>query len=295
MFLRIIVFVNSVDIELLRTFLEVNRTRHFSQAADALNVTQAAVSARIKHLEALLDVSLFDRSTREVKLTPEGHRLRRHAERMLADWRKARQEVTAGGARHQLSVSSSPRLWDILLQKWLIDLRRREPELAITTYSLGPDAVIRQLLDGAVDLAFLLDPPQLDILQVSEVAALRLTLVSSTPSRTSEQAVSEGFIMVDWGLAHALELQRAFPDMPEPHTRLATARLALEYLLALGGSAYLPKNMVTSLLRRGRLFNVPDTPRFERTAFAIYPVRTDRQTSIEQVLATFAPSARRAT
>ena len=166
-----------MDIELLRTFLEVNRVRHFGQAAEALHVTQAAVSARIKQLETLLDVSLFDRTRRAVKLTPEGHRLRRHAERMLADWRKARQEVTAGGARHQLSVSSSPRLWDILLQKWLIELRRQQAELAITTYSLGPDAVIRQLLDGVVDLAFLLDPPQLDVLQVREVATLRLTLV----------------------------------------------------------------------------------------------------------------------
>lgn len=284
-----------MDIELLRTFLEVNRTRHFGQAAEALNVTQAAVSARIKQLEILLGVSLFDRNKREVKLNPEGHRLRRHAERILADWRKARQEVTAGGAKHQLSISSSPRLWDILLQKWLIDLRRSEPDLAITTYSLGPDAVIRQLLDGVVDLAFLLDPPQLDVLQVREIATLRLALVSSTPPLNPEYVVNEEFIMVDWGLAHALELQRAFPDMPEPHTRFASARLALEYLKTLGGSAYLPIGMVTSLLRRRRLFAVPGAPRFERTAFAIYPVRTDRQTSIEQVLAMFQLSVRKQT
>ena len=278
-----------MDIELLRTFLEVNRTRHFSQAAEALHLTQAAVSARIKQLESLLDVSLFDRNRREVKLTPEGHRLRRHAERLLADWRKARQEVTAGGAKHQLSVSSSPRLWDILLQKWLIDLRRNAPDLAITTYSLGPDAVIRQLLDGVVDLAFLLDPPQLDVLQVKELAPLRLTLVSSTPASSPEHTVNEQFIMVDWGLAHALELQRAFPDMPEPHTRLATARLALEYLRTLGGSAYLPIGMVASLIRRRRLFAVAGAPRFERTTFAIYPVRSDRQASIEQALSVFRP------
>ena len=282
-----------MDIELLRTFLEVNRTRRFGQAAEALHITQAAVSARIKQLEMLLGVSLFDRNKREIKLTPEGHRLRRHAERMLADWRKARQEVTAGGARHQLSVSSSPRLWDILLQKWLIDLRTKEPDLALTTYSLGPEAVIRQLLDGAVDLAFLLDPPQLDVLQVHEVATLRLALVTSKPLSDPELAVNaEDFIMVDWGLAHALELQRAFPDMPEPHTRLASARLALEYMKTLGGSAYLPIVMVNSLLRRQRLFTVPDAPRFQRTAFAIHPVRTNRQTRIEQVLAMFKAGAR---
>ena len=281
-----------MDIELLRTFLEVNRARHFGQAAEALHVTQAAVSARIKQLETLLGVPLFTRTRREVKLTPEGHRLRRHAERMLADWRKARQEVTAGGARHQLSVSSSPRLWDILLQRWLIELRRQQPELAITTYSLGPDAVIRQLLDGAVDLAFLLDPPQLDVLQVHGVATLRLTLVSSSPVLSPEYAVNENFIMVDWGLAHALELQRAFPDMPEPHTRLASARIALEYLKTLGGSAYVPAGMVTSLIKRKRLFVVPRAPRFERAAFAVFPVRSDRRRSIEQVLALFTPETK---
>ena len=55
-----ICYPDSMDLELPRTFLEVNRTRHFGQAADALCVTQAAVSARTKQLEGLLGVSLFD-------------------------------------------------------------------------------------------------------------------------------------------------------------------------------------------------------------------------------------------
>ena len=46
---------------LLRTFLDVCRTRHFGQAAEALQLTQAAVSARIKQLENRLGVQLFDR------------------------------------------------------------------------------------------------------------------------------------------------------------------------------------------------------------------------------------------
>jgi hypothetical protein len=77
--------------------------------------------------------------------------------------------------------------------------------------------------------------------------------------------------------------------MPEPHTRLATARLALEYLKTLGGSAYLPISMVASLIRRRRLFAVAGAPGFERTTFAVYPVRSDRQASIEQALSVFRP------
>lgn len=274
-----------MDIELLRTFLEVNRTRHFGQAAEALCVTQAAVSARIRQLETLLGVTLFERSRREVKLTPEGHRLKRHAERIIADWRKARQEVTAGGARHQLSVSSNPRLWDVLLQRWIINLRRALPDLALITYSLGPDAMTRQLLDGVVDLAFMLDPPNIESLQVEPLRSLRLTLVSNAPGLSLEEALDDRFLMVDWGLAHILELQRAFPDMSEPHTRLGMARIALEYLRTLGGSAYLPLALVESALRRKTLHLVVDAPVLERRTFAVYPVRSNRLEVIRQAIA----------
>ena len=87
-----------MDLELLRTFLEVNRTRHFGEAAEALHLTQAAVSARIKQLESLLGVRLFDRLRRDICLTPEGHRLVRYADLLIAEWRKARQDVAVGRA-----------------------------------------------------------------------------------------------------------------------------------------------------------------------------------------------------
>ncbi len=96
-----------MDLELLRTFLEIARTRHFGQAAEALHVTQAAVSARIKHLESLLGVQLFDRARRDIRLTPEGNRLIRYGNLLLSEWRKARQDVTAGGALRQLSVGAA--------------------------------------------------------------------------------------------------------------------------------------------------------------------------------------------
>ena len=100
-----------MDIELLRTFLEVARTRHFGQAAESMFLTQAAVSARIKALEQLLGVSLFDRVRRDIRLTPEGNRLVSRADRLISEWRKIRQEVSAGGAQRQLSVGGSLRLW----------------------------------------------------------------------------------------------------------------------------------------------------------------------------------------
>ena len=118
-----------MDLELLRTFLEVNRTRHFGEAAEALHLTQAAVSARIKQLESLLGARLFDRLRRDIRLTPEGSRLIRHADLLISGWRKARQEVSFGGAQQQLAVGGSLRLWDVLLQDWFHRVRRHLPRL----------------------------------------------------------------------------------------------------------------------------------------------------------------------
>ena len=266
-----------MDLELLRTFLEVNRTRHFGEAAEALHLTQAAVSARIKLLETNLGVRLFDRIRRDIQLTPEGNRLVRHADVLIAGWRKARQEVSFGGAKMTLAVGGSLRLWDVLLQDWFHRLRRRLPELAITAESLTQEALTRHLLDGVLDLAFMVEPAQLDVLQIEEVGAIDLVLVGNRPDTPVETALGDDYLMVDWGLAHALEHHRLFPDAPEPRIRLSQANMALLHMLELGGFAYLPVPMVADHLDDNSLFLVEDAPLMHRHVHAVYPLRGAKQ------------------
>jgi len=276
-----------MDIELLRTFLEVSRTRHFGQAADAMFLTQAAVSARIKTLENLLGVSLFIRKKRDIQLTPEGNRLISRADRLISEWRKIRQEISAGGASRQLSVGGSLRLWDIILQQWLIDMRQAQPALALILESHTPELLTRKLLDGVLDLAFMLEPPQLEVLQTRVVGKLVLRLVSSQADRDWQQAVGDGYLMVDWGLTHALQHRRLFSDAPEPQTRLANGSLSLHYLLSLGGAAYLPENIVQAYIENKQLHWVNNAPVFEHAIHAVFPVRTGRQALIDSMLSYF--------
>ncbi len=276
-----------MDIELLRTFLEVARTRHFGQAAEGLHVTQAAVSARIKSLETVLGVKLFDRLKRDIRLTPEGHRLRRYANLLIAEWRKARQDVSSGGAVAQLSLGGSQRLWDIFLQDWLHRLRVARPEMALIAEMHSPEVLTRQLLDGVLDLAFMLEPAQLEVLDIRPVTTLRLVLVADRPGLTVAEALGAGYLMVDWGLAHALQHRRLHPDAPEPLVRLGTAAMARAHMLALGGSAYLPERGIADALATGRVHRVPDAPVIEHQVHAVFPVRSHRMPLIDEVLALF--------
>ena len=276
-----------MDIELLRTFLEVSRTRHFGQAAEAMFLTQAAVSSRIKSLEKMLGVQLFDRVKRDIQLTPEGHRLVTRADFLISEWRKIRQETSAGGAKQQLSVGGSLRLWDVLLQDWLIRMRTALPEIALIAESHTPDLLTRKLLDGVLDLAFMLEPPQLEVLQIRDIGGLALRLVTDRPDVTLEEALSTDYLMVDWGLTHALQHRRLFPDAPEPLTRLASGTMALSYIQALGGAAYLPESMVQVAVKDKSLFLVEDAPLIEHRVHAVYPVRTGRKALIDEVLMYF--------
>ncbi len=65
-----------MDTELLQDFpSEVSRTRHFGRAAEALYLTQSAVSFRIRQLENQLGVNLFTRHRNNIRLTTAGEKL----------------------------------------------------------------------------------------------------------------------------------------------------------------------------------------------------------------------------
>ena len=273
-----------MNLDLLRTFLELNRTRHFGRAAEALFVTQAAVSSRLKSLEDQLGVTLFDRSTREMRLTPEGGRLIRHSEKLVAAWRAARQDVSLAEASQQLVIGGSTRLWDVLLQRWLHDLRRRLPSLAIIAEAQSPDILTRKLIDGTLDVAILLEPAQLDIMQIREVATVEFILVSSHQGSTVERALEGNYVFVDWGLSFGLDHRRNFPDAPEAITRVSHAKMALDYISLIGGSAYLPRRMVNKDIEKGLLHEVDGAPTFTRQAYATFPVRSARLELIEKSL-----------
>jgi DNA-binding transcriptional LysR family regulator len=274
-----------MDLELLRTFLELNRTRHFGRTAESLFVTQAAVSSRLKSLEDQLGVTLFDRTTREMRLTPEGGRLIRHSEKLIAAWRAARQDVSLAEASQQLVIGGSLRLWDVLLQRWLHDLRRNYPRLAIIAEAQSPDYLTRKLVDGTLDVAILLEPAQLDIMQVREIAAVEFVLVSSDHGLSVDQALAKNYVFVDWGLSFGLDHRRTFPDASEAITRVSHAKMALEYISLIGGSAYLPRRMVDKDVEMGLLHQVEDAPTFTRQAYATFPVRSPRLNLIEKSLA----------
>lgn len=291
-----------MDTDLLKTFLEVNRTRHFGKAADRLCLTQSAVSARIRQLEQALGVELFARTRNNVQLTPQGERLLQPAEQILAAWHAAREAVTGvGEPGSALAVGAVQNLWDSLLGEWLIRLVAAQPRLAVRAAVHSREGLLRRLREHRLDLAFAFDAPLAPDLVVRAVQQIALVLVSAeatagvktgvttgVTSRASQVVHRDGqrddYICVDWGNPRPPGDPDTTGLPARARLRIGSARLARTLLLAQGGRAHLPLALVADDLAAGRLRQVADTPPLIRTAYAFFLPEANRDQRLDALL-----------
>ncbi len=275
-----------MDLELLRTFLEVERTRHFGRAAERLCVTQSAVSARIKLLEDTLGTPLFVRKRHDIQPTAAGQRLKRHAEAIVTAWQRARQETALEPEyRDTLALGAPVDLWQSVLGEGLGQLARALPDMAFRFESLGHELLVKHVEEGTLDLALVFDPPGGDVFEVRDLGAFRLVLVSTRPDQSLEAALGRGHVGIDWGPGFARRLARLLPDRPPPAVHAANAIVALQCLKAWGGTAYLPEAV---LRQRGGdspgLYPVADAPSFERRVHGVHRADSAREGLVRATL-----------
>lgn len=119
-------------LHLLRTFSTVARFGSISRAAEALHVTQGAVSKQIQELERWIDVPLFERARKRLSLTPAGARYHTVIRPLLAQLEAATLDlITSGDGGGALHLSTLPTFG----AKWLIprlpDFQHRHPQVAL--------------------------------------------------------------------------------------------------------------------------------------------------------------------
>ncbi|WP_299847999.1 LysR family transcriptional regulator [uncultured Roseovarius sp.] len=151
--------MTKINFEHLRTFLSVVRLGGVRKASYALNVTQPAVSARIKNLEETLDCELFDRSVSGMRLTKRGERLLGYAEQFehLADLVQ-KEVIDPDGIEGHLRLGVSETIAQCWLPEFISRLHGVYPKLEIE-FNVDISTNLRTgLLNREIDLAILLGP-----------------------------------------------------------------------------------------------------------------------------------------
>jgi DNA-binding transcriptional LysR family regulator len=149
----------NVDIEDLRTFVDVADAGGVSAAARRLGVSKSIVSRRLFKLEAELGVQLLLRTTRGAALTEAGVTFREHAARIGAELETARETILPTGAlRGRLRVAMPLSFGPTHFAPALADLSKRHPELQVhAAYSDRFVDLIAEGFDCAVRVGYLAD------------------------------------------------------------------------------------------------------------------------------------------
>src|SRR5271170_4565120 len=121
-----------MNLEELRTFLDVVETGSLVAASRRLNVTQSTVTARLNALEEEIGQKLLHRGKSGTELTSPGFKLQRYAEVMVQLWRQARYEVSLPkGFQAVCNVGLEFDLWCGVGERFLDHIREHCPGIAV--------------------------------------------------------------------------------------------------------------------------------------------------------------------
>ena len=265
-----------MDIAAARTFLEIVKTGSFIRAASNLNITQTAVSARIRVLEQQLDRQLFVRNKSGARLTPAGDQFLPYATTMVQVWERALHQVALPAGRAKVvTIGGEHSLWNPLLRDWLIWMRSECDDVAIRAHIDVPDRLIDQVQEGVLDLAVVYAPPH----RTGIVTELLVDekLVPVTTSSKGGDPSSDDYVYVDWGSEFRNSHHAAFANAPSPVLSVNHGPLAMEYILAVGGLGYFRMEAARPHLESGRFRLIPDMPQFSYSVHAVYSAKSDEE------------------
>lgn len=174
----------------LRMFLALSESLNFSRTAERLFMTQPALSKAIQDLEASLELPLFERTTRSVRLTPGGTRMAALARSIVGEYEAGLQRMQSSAEREalQLSIASWPSLAHAVLPKVCAAIERRFHAPRITVHDCANSACIQRLLDHQADFALASVAPSHPDLGYQELLRDRFVLLACGKWRKQVQA-----------------------------------------------------------------------------------------------------------
>lgn len=253
-----------MDIELARTFLDVVRSGSLIASAERLHITQTAVTARLKSLEAQLDCRLFVRNRAGAALTEEGERFVNYATQIIQLWEKAKCNVPLPEATtNTVVIGGELALWNPLLLHWIAALRSSYQDLAIKVETADASTLIDCVSKGVLDIATVYRPEYHPGLKFELLLEEKLIMVASAIS-------ADPYIYVDWGPAYEKQHDAAFPGKRRACLSMDFGLLALEYLLNHSGTGYCRARVTQRHIEEKKLTLVTNAPEFTYPIFAVY-------------------------
>lgn len=259
-----------MDVDHARTLLAIVETGSFKEAAARLNLTQSAISARIKALEDVVGKQLLVRSKSGIALTNAGEHFYRHASTLVRVWRQAMLEMSLADHHvEQLSIGAQLSLWEGFLLKWIAWMQQTHADRAVTASVGSSVELMDRLSEGSLDLAVVYRAAQRPGLMVEHLFDEELALVTSTSD--TRAVPGKKYVFVNWGPEFAGDHAETYPTVEHTSLRLDLGAIAINYLLDTQASGYFPLRVAKPYLADGRLRLVTRARRFVYPVYVVYP------------------------
>jgi DNA-binding transcriptional LysR family regulator len=253
----------------LIAFTTVLETGGFTRAAEALNLTQSALSHQIKTLEEQLGVEVFARIGKRTILTQAGEILLKHATvvlRELTDARQALLELRDPG-RGRLRLSAAGYSCYLLLPRILREFKEAYPRVELSVSADVTGEAVQHLHEGLLDIAILIAPPPVRGLAIEPLAEDELFVIMPTEHpwakrrriRWTDLATQVLITYNKASITHQLLMRRLAEEHSEvPETMEVREAEAVTEMVKVGlGIAVLPLWVVRADLKANRLVALP--------------------------------------
>ncbi len=187
-----------MEIRQVKAFVAIVETGTFTAGAARVHVTQAAISMQIKQLETETGAKLFIRAPRRVILTEAGEKLLERAYVILREHDAALEELAAltGAVRGRLRIGSASAVVSAdPLPQILRELRQLHPGVEASVASGTSESLVRQVLAGDLDAAFVSLPVEARGVQTELLSEDYLVAIASARHQLAKQKVVSAYAL----------------------------------------------------------------------------------------------------
>jgi DNA-binding transcriptional LysR family regulator len=270
----------------LQVFHAVAKHLSFTKAAEALFMTQPAVTFQIRQLEEHFDTRLFDRAHGRIALTAAGQVALEYAEKILGMSAEldTRLKEMSGQVAGPLLIGASTTIAEFMLPQVLGEFKSRYPGVVPRLFVANSEAVQARIAERTLDLGFIEGESHLPSLVTDTCSEDELQVVCA-PSHPLAKAGSvapkalteHAYISREPGsgtrevIDHYLQKAGVSPDTLQVVMELGSPE-ALKGLAATGlGFAIMSRATVAKETQLGQLVRIPLAPRLTRRLSVVYP------------------------
>lgn len=270
----------------LQVFHAVAKHLSFTKAAEALFMTQPAVTFQIKQLEEHFNTRLFERGHGRISITPAGQIVLEYAERILALSAEldTRLKEMTGEVAGLLLIGASTTIAEFMLPKILGEFKSRHPKVMPRLFVANSGTVESRVAAHTLDIGFIEAPSHLqgvasDVCCEDELVAVCAPghALAHARSAAPAQLAQYPYISRESGsgtrevVDHYFQQAGVEPESLDVVMELGSPE-ALKGLVATGlGFTIMSRSTVANELRLGLLASVPLAPRLIRSLSVVYP------------------------